>query len=506
MLTREAPITIGVQRENYLQKMMAKKSRTLMTSGSNEPVADGGGGGHSVFANALLKGLRETNQIQFTARELFTLSVQQQVAGSANQTPRYDDLFPAPDTGDFVFVKGKTDGKTGRGDVAGAPPVAKPAPDSSSTEPPLADAMATAKAKAELRDRGIGMDVTTVKNALMAVDLDVLKLLTAASIQPILIEEALRQKVDSDKVTVARRFFENSKNSPEAMKWFSSALAGGVNPNFLLSTGDYYEREGVLTEAVRSGNVAAVKALLEHGASPHAYQELFLTRYPLMRFLFPLRYLADDENLDQEQKQALVKLFIGAGAVVPRVIEPGSMGWPSVMHQAKGLRDEDAAKLGMTLTPSIPFCAQAENPICKHAGGDWCAALRAMPNKLKFDYSKMPGGATLPLFDITLVYLLNIEGNKAYFLGLTKAWSYEYVLVEVSKDASSWTVLDYMDQAAGMGLCKQDADDNGRSDYCWRRVPIRRVAGTDEMRFAGYGLSWQLTKEDCASIFPKDQK
>jgi len=101
------------EREQFLRKMAAKRSRTLMASGGDEPVADGGGGGrHSVFANALLRGLREMDKGQFTAEELFRYHVKEAVAGRAQQTPEYNPLRNSGhDNGDFIFVKVKTDGK-----------------------------------------------------------------------------------------------------------------------------------------------------------------------------------------------------------------------------------------------------------------------------------------------------------------------------------------------------------------------------------------------------------
>jgi uncharacterized caspase-like protein len=95
------------EREQFLKKMQAGKSRTLMASGGDEPVADGGGGGkHSVFANALLRGLREMDKGQFTAGELFRYHVEEAVAGRANQTPEYNPLRNSGhESGDFVFVK-----------------------------------------------------------------------------------------------------------------------------------------------------------------------------------------------------------------------------------------------------------------------------------------------------------------------------------------------------------------------------------------------------------------
>jgi TPR repeat protein len=90
----------------YLQKMEAGKSRNLMSSGGNEPVADGGAPGHSVFANAFLQGLKDMDASAFTAMDLFNSAVQRRVVGGSDQVPQY---MPIPDSGDiegdFVFVR-----------------------------------------------------------------------------------------------------------------------------------------------------------------------------------------------------------------------------------------------------------------------------------------------------------------------------------------------------------------------------------------------------------------
>ncbi|MGI8998007.1 MAG: caspase family protein, partial [Pyrinomonadaceae bacterium] len=99
-------------REQFLGRMAAGRSRMLMASGGDEPVADGGGGGHSVFANALLRGLREIDKDKFTAAELFRYHVEEPVAGRANQTPEYNPLRNSGhESGDFIFIRIKTDGK-----------------------------------------------------------------------------------------------------------------------------------------------------------------------------------------------------------------------------------------------------------------------------------------------------------------------------------------------------------------------------------------------------------
>jgi uncharacterized caspase-like protein len=116
-LTRGLDVVSSVPaiRERYLQKMAAGRSRTLMASGGNEPVADAGGvGNHSVFASALVQGLQQAEKNEFTASELYREYVEEPVAGRANQTPEYNPLRNSGhESGDFVFVRIKTaDGKT----------------------------------------------------------------------------------------------------------------------------------------------------------------------------------------------------------------------------------------------------------------------------------------------------------------------------------------------------------------------------------------------------------
>jgi len=114
-LTRGLSITSPppAERGQFLQRMAAGHSRTLMASGGDEPVADNGGGGHSIFAAALLNGLQKMEKTQFTAAELFSNYVIESVAGRAEQTPVYDPLRNSGhESGDFVFVRVKIDGKS----------------------------------------------------------------------------------------------------------------------------------------------------------------------------------------------------------------------------------------------------------------------------------------------------------------------------------------------------------------------------------------------------------
>jgi len=112
MLTRDvSPVVITpIQRDLYLGKMLESRSRHVMSSGGNEPVADSDVAGHSpnhsVFANALLQGLNQTSLPEFSAEELFNNYVKEQVGGRSDQVPEYNPIRNSGhDRGDFVFFR-----------------------------------------------------------------------------------------------------------------------------------------------------------------------------------------------------------------------------------------------------------------------------------------------------------------------------------------------------------------------------------------------------------------
>ncbi len=133
-LTRDADTRVrSNDQQAYLGKMLSRKSRTLMSSGGNEPVADGGGAGHSVFAKAVLGALDQMEPDAFTAQDLFQDFVKPRVAGGSNQIPVYSQIRNSDDeAGDFVF-KRATGGTMER--IAGKSADSKPS-DSGPVNPP----------------------------------------------------------------------------------------------------------------------------------------------------------------------------------------------------------------------------------------------------------------------------------------------------------------------------------------------------------------------------------
>ena len=104
-LSRDAPVLLGTTagRAAELERITRKRARKALTSGGLEPVADGGGDGHSVFTRALLDALHD-NAEALDGFQLYT-RLRRTVVLNAQQTPRYSDVrFAGDEGGDFVFV------------------------------------------------------------------------------------------------------------------------------------------------------------------------------------------------------------------------------------------------------------------------------------------------------------------------------------------------------------------------------------------------------------------
>ena len=103
-LLRSDPTVTIDERGALLRKLSSRRSRTIMTSGGLEPVVDGGASSHSVFADAVLRALRDNRQ-QLEAGRLF-MQIRERVAMGAEQTPQYAPLRSAGhDGGDFIFSR-----------------------------------------------------------------------------------------------------------------------------------------------------------------------------------------------------------------------------------------------------------------------------------------------------------------------------------------------------------------------------------------------------------------
>ncbi len=104
-LTRDAATQLpqATDRATWLKRMRDRRARTALVSGGLEPVMDGGGSGHSVFARALINTLRDNREV-LQGTELFN-QLRGRVVVNSPQTPAYADIRMAGhEGGDFLFV------------------------------------------------------------------------------------------------------------------------------------------------------------------------------------------------------------------------------------------------------------------------------------------------------------------------------------------------------------------------------------------------------------------
>ncbi len=96
------------QRNKWLEAMLKTRSRTVLTSGGLKPVMDGGGGEHSIFANAFIQALENNNSL-LEGQTLYRNVSNNIVAIAANygieQVPEYAPIRHAGhESGEFFFV------------------------------------------------------------------------------------------------------------------------------------------------------------------------------------------------------------------------------------------------------------------------------------------------------------------------------------------------------------------------------------------------------------------
>lgn len=95
-------------REKWLRAMVKARARTVLTSGGLQPVLDGGGGKHSVFAKFFLDVLRANNdalEAQRLYREVAARVLDVASRYRLEQRPEYAPLkFAGHESGDFLFV------------------------------------------------------------------------------------------------------------------------------------------------------------------------------------------------------------------------------------------------------------------------------------------------------------------------------------------------------------------------------------------------------------------
>lgn len=112
-LTRSSigQLEVGVSpeaRAKWLKAIIQARTRTVLTSGGVQPVLDGGGGQHSVFAKSLIEVLTENHdalEAQRLYREVAARVLDRASRFQMDQRPEYAPMkFAGHESGDFLFV------------------------------------------------------------------------------------------------------------------------------------------------------------------------------------------------------------------------------------------------------------------------------------------------------------------------------------------------------------------------------------------------------------------
>ena len=93
-------------REGWIEKVESRKSRWILTSGSNEPVADATevSSEHSVFAFFLIDAFKALKEHPFTVQDLAN-NVQRNVGNNSWQTPRANAIVGSGDLGGQIIFR-----------------------------------------------------------------------------------------------------------------------------------------------------------------------------------------------------------------------------------------------------------------------------------------------------------------------------------------------------------------------------------------------------------------
>jgi hypothetical protein len=93
---------------DWVKTMVAGRSRTALTSGGVQPVADAARGEHSLFAGALIVALNDNNQLltgQRLFREIASNMALKSATAGLQQVPEYAPIqFAGHEAGEYFFM------------------------------------------------------------------------------------------------------------------------------------------------------------------------------------------------------------------------------------------------------------------------------------------------------------------------------------------------------------------------------------------------------------------
>lgn len=307
---------------------------------------------------------------------------------------------------------------------------------------------------------------------------------------------AVNGLLDEDRTLQA---FAAKFRSEEALEWMANLIISGFDPNRLVIVGERRRERSLLYPVLRANNIALAKTLLDNGASPYVYEELWGQEYYNPLLLFPLEWL-EIVSATAEEKASLVSAMIAAGLTVPNKREKSE--YVDTSQQLEGV-----AKSIKQVAASYEIAVPLENSIrdatsgviCERFGRrdgyDWCKEVAALPVTLKG-----PSDGWRDEFrQADLVTLLSVTNQTMQVLTYSQncCWTdAQYGLMEITKGAGRIVWYRYIGSGYGLGHCEELRrvpewkPDYGVTTTCWRRQDMvldgdgrYSVQGYDSVRY-----------------------
>jgi serine/threonine protein kinase len=335
---------------------------------------------------------------------------------------------------------------------------------------------------------------STLRNALAIGDAESLVALSKGDLALPALERALAAPSQSGERTIAFEFLSRSRSAEEAMEWLAKQLAGGLDPNLVVTDGNGDEIT-LLSLALESRNALAVEVLLEAGASPHPYRT-FAGKYgEPISFLFP--YIALERyNFSAAEQQRLASSLLAHGAIVPEPLHENWRNLPKELliepHSAAEAAAASVVRLGpkygldIRVEPTLydlPASAIAD-AATRRGPHDWNAFLIKMPKIFKPEFE-----GCRPYY-IEVRHVLAILDDRIFLIGACRCGvrGMSHAVFETTYEGESWRLFVYH----GLGGVARNAvqpepvpgdayPENAYERWYWRAMDMRYDPTTQKM-------------------------
>lgn len=282
---------------------------------------------------------------------------------------------------------------------------------------------------------------------------------------------------------LAKTFFRFAK-SPEALDWFNTHLSSTISPNLVL------DGKSLLELALQESNISIARLLLEAGATPHIYDELWGGENYFPKMLFPLTWLHKLDIVSSPRDARGFMHFYAKHVLVPDSEGIKAKGQTKVVEQRISKIEE---LYRIKIDRSLSICGPRVKKKCEKFSKEenTCTGLNYFPQKLISHKSRWLNHNEFK--DIDLIGLLGVYNGRLYIMTRN---SYQNFGLLVSNPSFTRVTLFGRENALASSFCRgPDGLKKKRYRYntCWRKIVLDQtsqtqmeVRGSDDIKFQKY--------------------